>query len=228
MGGKVMKSMWKKVVVFSSCIILLFVFNSPRILANEFLTEEEVVHFVKNASNAQLSLTEKNRSLQEVEAILSPYFSNLYNQYFIEEHLQEERGGYRTAETDFTIFYVPFFTYTEQTEIIFDEQQTSIHIMEFFPKDSEHFSLYDDHYESITMRKIGDEWKITQYDFVYEKPSILSKSTAKKESIKFAKTITPFERQTSVQVALSLTYVPFHTTKPLLLFASGYYYQSLT
>ncbi|MGY3715035.1 DUF3993 domain-containing protein [Sutcliffiella cohnii] len=216
-----MKSMWKKVVVFSSCIILLFVINSPRILANEYLTEEEVIHFVKNASNAQLSLTEKNRSLQEVEAILNPYFSNLYIQYFLEEHLQKERGGYRTSGTDFTIFYVPFFTYTDQTEIIYDEQESSIHIIEFFPKDLEHLSLYEDHYESITMRKMDDEWKITQYDFVYEKPAILSEPNAKKE---FVKTITPFEQQTTIQSVLSLMYVPYHTAKPLLLFASGYYY----
>lgn len=120
--------------------------------------EGEIFDFVKSAFTAQVSLSEKGRSLKEVELILEPYFSDSFIHLFLKENIVEESGQYLTYGSDFAPHYIPFFTYSDETKIV--NHNDSIFVVEFFPTVTDGPVTYDGHYQAVEMERTEKGLKI--------------------------------------------------------------------
>ncbi|MGM0902534.1 MAG: DUF3993 domain-containing protein [Bacillota bacterium] len=113
--------------------------------------EREMFDFLKSAFTAQVSLSEKGRSLKEVELILEPYFSESFIHLFLKENIVEESGQYLTYGSDFAPHYIPFYTYSDKTKIV--NHNGSIFVVEFFPTVTEGPVTYEGHYQAVEMER---------------------------------------------------------------------------
>ncbi len=125
-------------------------------------TREDVLGFLHEAFEAQVSLSEEGRTEEEVNSILKPYFTDSYNQLFKKENMVEENGLQFTYGTDFAPYYIPFFQFSDQTEIVINKNR--IYVYEFFEGQNEGPVTYKDHFEAIILKKehTGD-WKVSDY-----------------------------------------------------------------
>lgn len=125
---------------------------------------EEIFEFLKSAFMSQVALSEEGRSMEDVMAILEPYFSVSYIDLFLKENIVEENGQYFTYGSDFALYYLPFFSYSDETKVVYD--QKSIFVVEYFPAVTEGPVSYEGHYEAIELDRSGSGLKIT--DVWYE------------------------------------------------------------
>jgi Protein of unknown function (DUF3993) len=144
------------------CLLLLIItFSfSQQAFAEELegTSRKEVLTHVQNAFKAQVSLTEKTRTLEEIKQILSIYFEDDLIELYVESNVHKEGGKYIVYGTDFPMYTIPFFSYDENTKVY--ERDDERIIYEFFPASTDAPVVYDDHYEMIKMRKSKDGWKI--------------------------------------------------------------------
>jgi len=122
---------------------------------------EAVFEFLQDAFQAQVSLSEKDRNLNEVKELLAPYFTNEYMELFLKENLVEENGKYFTLGTDFALYYIPFFEFSDKTQIV--RRQNQIYVYEFFPGNMEGPVTYENHYEGVLLEKNAGKLKVVQY-----------------------------------------------------------------
>ncbi|WP_059169971.1 DUF3993 domain-containing protein [Bacillus sp. FJAT-27445] len=122
---------------------------------------DEVFSLLKNAFEAQLSLGEQLRPMSEVEAILSPYFTDSYNKLFLDANLVEENGLYVTYGTDFGQYYIPYYEFSENTKVVVENNKA--YVFEFFPENTDGPVGYESHYEGLLLKKSAGMWKVSQY-----------------------------------------------------------------
>ncbi|WP_044895653.1 DUF3993 domain-containing protein [Bacillus alveayuensis] len=135
------------------------------------LMKEETIGFLQDAFAAQVSLTEKERSLSEIMYILTPYFNYTFRQSFIHENVEKGKSGYFVYATDApNNNVVPFFDYNKP--FTFQLNETTRLIYQFFPKSSEGPVSYEDHYEAVYFKKKDGKWKIHQIQFSEQQPHI--------------------------------------------------------
>ncbi|WP_053073797.1 DUF3993 domain-containing protein [Bacillus sp. LL01] len=156
-------------------IITILFIGSGVASAEQPPTDQDLHSLLKDAFQSQVSLGEKHHTLGEIEDILNPYFSKEYQKSFLEEHLFEEKEGYITYGTDFPVFYIPFFSYDENTKILREEEGT-ITVYEFFATEEDMPSLYDDHYEYVKLKETSSGWRVVEYGFEYEEPAFVKES----------------------------------------------------
>lgn len=159
MGKNILKSL-----MFTAAIFFIFPLLSQA--KSSFNNDDDVFQFVQAAFLAQVSLSEKERSLSEINEILAPYFTEYARDKFLEENLFEENGRYFTLGTDFPIYYIPFFSYEGKTEVLWMDKQ--IYVFEYFPKNDGGPVSYDSHYEGVFLEKEGERWKVAE--FLYDIP----------------------------------------------------------
>ncbi|MBO1514607.1 DUF3993 domain-containing protein [Metabacillus bambusae] len=145
------------------CCIILFIVILPfsqQTLAKELegSSRDEVLTYLQNAFDAQISLTEKIRSKEEIKQILSTYFEGELIENYINENVHPLEGQFIVYGTDFPIYTIPFFTYDVKTKVI--EQGDERIIYEFFPASKDGPVEYDEHYEVVKMHKTNEGWKI--------------------------------------------------------------------
>ncbi|OAS86635.1 MULTISPECIES: DUF3993 domain-containing protein [Metabacillus] len=158
------------------CCIVLFIGIFPfsqQTLAEklEGSSRDEVLIYLQNAFDAQISLTEKIRSKQEIEQILSTYFEDELIEKYINENVHPLDGQFIVYGTDFPIYTIPFFTYGVKTKVI--EQGDERIIYEFFPASIEGPVGYDDHYEVVKMHKTNEGWKIYSIENETNEPVLI-------------------------------------------------------
>lgn len=161
-------------------IITILFFGSSYASAEQSPSDQEVYSFLKDAFQSQLSLGETHHSLEEIDQILDPYFTKEYQQSFLKEHLFKEDAGYITYGTDFPAYYIPFFSYDEETKVIEGEVGEKI-VYEFFASDEDMPSLYDDHYEYVKLQDTSSGWIVKDYGFEYEMPDFVKSSEKEQE-----------------------------------------------
>ncbi|SEN32419.1 Protein of unknown function [Mesobacillus persicus] len=146
------------IVVF--IIVLPLQANSERDKDREttLLNQEEIFAFLEDAFSAQVSLSEVERSLEGVKEVLFPYFSDDYIDMFIKENVVEENGKFFTLGSDFARYYIPFYTYSNQTKVV--QLNDSVFVVEFFPASTEGPVTYDDHYVALELKSENTGWKI--------------------------------------------------------------------
>lgn len=152
-------------------IITLLLIGSTAASAEGQDTDQEVFAFLQEAFQSQLSLGERHHTMKEIDDILNPYFSTEYQKNFLEEHLFNEKEGYITYGTDFPAYYIPFFSYTDETKIV--REEGTITVYEFFQSEENMPSLYDDHYEYVKLKKNTSGWEVVEYGFEYEEPDFV-------------------------------------------------------
>ncbi|MFS0823789.1 DUF3993 domain-containing protein [Bacillus sp. 1P02SD] len=190
----------KRIVLLLIIICLLGLVTVPAATAssNQPLSKEQVFTLLQEAFQAQSSLTLEFRTYDEVEQILAPYFHEDYAATFLEENLIKEEEGYIVYGSDFAIYFVPFYSYTDETKILFDQEKNKMYVYELFKAPDSGPVSYKDHYEVITLEKMNSNWVITELAMEDEPPSV-KKATEKKNEA--AKTDTSF-----------LTWNPYKTT----------------
>lgn len=62
--------------------------------ASHLTSREEVFAFVEKAFRAQVSLSKEAREMEEIEEILTPYFSDKLIYLFLNENLTGEQGNF--------------------------------------------------------------------------------------------------------------------------------------
>lgn len=179
------------------CLIGLVSVPTAKASSNQPLTQEEVFTFLQEAFQAQSSLTSEFRTYEEVQQVLAPFFHSDYANTFLEENLIKEKDGYIVFGSDFALYFVPFYSYTDETKILFDQNEKKIFVYELFKAPESGPVAYKDHYEVITIEKINSNWLITDLQLQDEAPSV-------KETITHKETIK--------QDSAFLTWNPFKTT----------------
>lgn len=124
-------------------------------------TREDVFQFLKDAFHVQVSLSEQDRTKEEIKKLLNPYFSEGYQEIFWTENIVEENGKFFSYGSDFALYYIPFYKYNDDTKVIFEKNQ--IYVFEYFPASTEGPVGYDNHYEGILLKKYNGKWKVDQY-----------------------------------------------------------------
>ncbi|MFD2443337.1 DUF3993 domain-containing protein [Bacillus sp. CGMCC 1.16607] len=155
--------MWKKYVIslLVAILVMMIIPISPMATDIQLTNREDILKFMENAYFAQSSLSEMDRSMDEIDFILDPYFSNDYKRSFLDSNIFEENGKFTTYGTDFGQYYIPYHRFSSNTNIVIEQSQ--IYLFEYFPKNNEGPVGYEDHYEGILIEKIEGEWKISKY-----------------------------------------------------------------
>jgi hypothetical protein len=154
-------------------IVLLLIPLSPNAKENSS-SKKEVFSMLQNAFQVQVSLSEQTRTKKEINDLLDPYFSESYQKLFWDENVFEEEGKFVTYGSDFALYYIPFFQYSDETKMIIS--QDSIYVFEFFPSNSDGPVGYEDHYEGILLKKENGGWKIDEFLYNNIPDSVLEKA----------------------------------------------------
>lgn len=141
-------------------VAIIFIFPSMSKAETNLRNEEEVLQFVQAAFQAQVALSEKGRSLEEINELLLPFFTEEYQEQFLAENLVEESGQYLTYGTDFALFYIPFFSYSEEMKVVFDKEK--IYVLEYFLENDSGPVSYESHYEGLQLESVNGDWKIAE------------------------------------------------------------------
>jgi hypothetical protein len=169
----------KRVIILWAAPILAFMLPVAGAEAAEdhgLENREEVLQFLESAFEAQTSLSEEPRSLEEIEAVLDPYFTGRYASLFLQENLSEEGDGNIIYGTDFGLYYIPFFKFTEETKVVIDSEK--ILVFEYFPAMSEGPAAYAGHYEGIRIEKTDSGWKVAEWLYDEAPRNILTSATS--------------------------------------------------
>lgn len=152
----------KQLILLSVIVFLIYIIPESPEASDEQLSNRDLIYdFLQSAYLAQLSLSELDRNMEEIELILDQYFTKDYQQKFLNENLFEENGYFFTNGTDFGEYFIPFFQFSEYTKVVIHPEE--IYVFEYFPKNQQGPVGYDAHYEGILIEKIEDQWKISEY-----------------------------------------------------------------
>ncbi|WP_026583078.1 DUF3993 domain-containing protein [Bacillus sp. J33] len=128
---------------------------------SSFSSNDEIYKFLQEAFQAQVSLSEEERSKEEVNDMLDPYFSETAKKQFLSENLVSENGKYIIYGSDSAPFYIPFFSYSDDTKVV--ESKDEIYVFEYFPENHEGPVSYESHYEGILLEKENGQLKVSQF-----------------------------------------------------------------
>ncbi|KON90407.1 hypothetical protein AF332_22360 [Sporosarcina globispora] len=157
--------------------------------AERVTNKEEVYKFLQNAFQAQVSLSEEERSMKEVNELLDPYFSKEPKTQFLKENLVSENGKFFTLGSDAAAYYIPFFTYTDNTKVV--KESGKVYVYEYFPENHEGPVGYDSHYEGVLLEEKEGELKVDKLLGENIPVRILNKAEGHEEAAKQASFKTP-------------------------------------
>lgn len=176
----------KRMLLLVFSILFFFPLIGQAASVDTIETRENVLDFLQEAFQAQVSLSEEGRTEKEVLAILQPYFADSYIELFKKENIVEENGLQFTYGSDFAPYYIPFFQLSDQTEIVINKD--SIYVYEFFEGENEGPVTYKDHYEAIILKRdqTGD-WKVSEYSYEFNPSTDIVPEKVKRETISLEK-----------------------------------------
>ncbi|WP_213366598.1 DUF3993 domain-containing protein [Mesobacillus boroniphilus] len=139
---------------------------------------EDVFTFLEKAFDSQVSLSEKGRTMKEIEGVLDPYFTEGYKARFIEENVVGQENEYQTYGTDFAPYFIPFYAFSEKTKVV--EMENEIYVVEFFPGNAEGPVSYEDHYEGLKLVNEDGNWKVADYLYDQVPQEVINKAYPEK------------------------------------------------
>ena len=149
---------------FLASLAILIAIPILNVNADRQLNEEEAFRILQNAFKTQVALSEKPRSMEEVKESLDRYFTKEYTDDFIEMNVQEnmEGEGYLAYGTGFALYYIPFFTYDENTKVGYDSDYDQWYVYEWFEESSDDLSaIMDTMRPSVLLLKMADGQSLT-------------------------------------------------------------------
>ena len=193
--------------------LVIFLWMPLQPIAAE-ITEErgEIIELLHNAFDAQVSLSEQDRSLEEVKAILSPYFTDRYMELFLAENLVETNGKYGTLGSDFAEYFIPFFEFSTKTKIATYNNQ--LYVYEYFPENGDGPVSYPSHYEGLLLDKVAGKWKVSEYlyDNIPQEVLSISQIPIKRKTVVVkANVLFPFSFQTRAPIKTAYMFTRFQT-----------------
>ncbi|MFE7061425.1 DUF3993 domain-containing protein [Sutcliffiella sp. NPDC057660] len=208
--------MLKAYIRLSVAVIFILLIGVSYVAAEAPTQEEEIFPFLKEAKAVQISLGEKHRDMTEIQSVLDPYFSRNYQEQFLDAHLFKEDQGYITYGTDVPHFYIPFFSYDENTKIKQDEATGKIFAYEFFDVDESEGHLYPDHYEFVELVKNEQGLQVVSYGYDEEQPGFLKEVSDARtvESPTNEKKIAAMNLVNNEQKEKGKTFPPYQLTRP--------------
>ncbi|MBT2683573.1 DUF3993 domain-containing protein [Bacillus sp. ISL-37] len=165
-------------LLFLILSFLLFLVPANAYANSDLDGREEVFAFLGKAFDSQVSLSEKSRTMEEIEGVLDPYFTDDYKSRFIEENVVGQENEYQTYGTDFALYYIPFYAFSEKTKVV--EMENEIYVVEFFPGDTEGPVSYEDHYEGLKLVKETGNWKVADYLYDEVPQEVINKAYPEK------------------------------------------------
>lgn len=148
-----------------SCLLLL---GGLPVTAEEGIHREQVLSLVQEALNDQGSLSEEVRTKKEIKEKLNKHFTEEFAEKFIQANVTKVDGGYMAFGSDFAPYYIPFFSYDDNTEVIYGKDSEYIYVQETFEA-SEGPVSSGKQVEVVTLKKEKDAWKVTDVSYVNEK-----------------------------------------------------------
>ncbi|WP_203290080.1 DUF3993 domain-containing protein [Metabacillus sp. cB07] len=168
-----------KLLLSTLVALILFLGYGHAGSAEELLTEEQSVQAVQEASEVQASLTEKERPLNEIKAMMKPYFTHSFIETYVKENVKETENGYIVYGSDFIPYSMPYFNYEE--ELTFGAEKNTYKLFQFFPAEEEGPVSYDDQYEAVLFVKENGEYKID--DVIFSETEPKTESPEKKQNL---------------------------------------------
>ena len=161
-------------------LAIFVVFPHLNVKADRQLSEEEAFRFLQEAFDAQVSLSEKPRSMGQIEESLGRFFTKEYKADFIEMNVKEniDGEGYLAYGTDFALYYIPFFTYDENTKLAYDSEQDLWYVYEWFEESGDGPVSYDGHYEAVGLTYEDEGWLIDDYQIQFDPDAISAEKEA--------------------------------------------------
>ncbi len=143
-------------------LFILIVCNLPvRAESMNSISNQVIFSLLQKAFETQVSLSNDIQSYEEVNDVLSPYFEHQYKTRFLLENLYKEEDGYIVYGSDFAMYYVPYFSYTDDTKVLYDERKNRIYVYEYFKPSKEGPVLHDGYFAIMTLEQNEEVWKIS-------------------------------------------------------------------
>lgn len=152
------KRLWPLFLFFS-----LFVWMQPlnTYAQTDSLDRAAVFEFLGEAFEAQVSLSDRGRSMPEIEEILDPYFTDGFKSMFIDENVVGQENQFQTYGSDFAPYYIPFYGFSDKTKVV--NLDNEIYVLEYFPGNGEGPVSYENHYEALKLINENGSWKVSEY-----------------------------------------------------------------
>ncbi|WP_421384332.1 DUF3993 domain-containing protein [Bacillus salacetis] len=132
------------------------------------LDKESLVERVQTAFEKQVSLSEKPRNLEEINAILDTHFTEGFKEKFMLDNVIETEEGFQTFGSDFASYYIPHFTYSDKTRAV--KKGQTVYLYEYFTYE-EGPVYFEDGYQGVKLKKINGVLKVE--DIFYGLPKEL-------------------------------------------------------
>ncbi|MEY8189212.1 DUF3993 domain-containing protein [Peribacillus simplex] len=158
----------RKYLVACLASILLF-FSGGFTTSAEGLHREEVLSLVQDAMENQGSISEEVRTKEAIEGKLDKHFTGDFIKKFVEANVVEVDGGYMAFGSDFAPYYIPFFSYDKNTEIVYGKNGDVIYVQEEFQDIGDGPVSMKKHVESVTLKKENDVWKVMDVNYESDK-----------------------------------------------------------
>lgn len=143
-------------------------------------SQSEILSHVQNAFDAQISLTEKPRSKEEMNDILEEFFVESFINVYFKENVESLNNQYIVYGTDLPKHTIPFFQYDGDTVIEIENRHAMVY--EYFEANHDGPVSYEDHYEVVFLKKINNDWKVSKIENDVNKPT-LKKEPSQNNSI---------------------------------------------
>lgn len=162
----------KKALSIFLVVFLVFWLTSPVNTSAEFkpVSNSDIFELLQKAFQAQISLSDKFYSYNEIVQALTPYFEEEYIEKFLNENLFQEDEGYIIYGSDFGMFYIPYFSYDSQTNIKHNKEKNLTYVYQFFPGVNEGPVSHNGFYKVIVLKQNSSSWKITDFIISEELP----------------------------------------------------------
>jgi Protein of unknown function (DUF3993) len=170
-GERTLKKLFFFLIVF-----LLLIPLSPQ-AKTDLNTRKAVFDFLQDAFEAQVSLSERYRTKEEIADILNPYFSDQFLRAFWIENIHKEEDKYITYGSDFAQYYIPFYQFSNKTKVVIGSDE--IYVFEYFPASTEGPVGYKSHYEGLLLKKSADEWRVEKFLYNTIPKNIIEKAKSK-------------------------------------------------
>lgn len=157
----------KKYLVACVVSVLLLLGGLPA-TAEEGIHREKVLSLVQEALNDQSSLSQEVRTKKDIKEKLNNHFTEEFADKFMEANITKVEGGYMAFGSDFAPYYIPFFSYDDNTEVIYGEDSKYIYVQEAFEATEGGPVSSGKHVEVVTLKKENNVWKIADISYVSE------------------------------------------------------------
>jgi hypothetical protein len=163
---------------------ILFNHQTAKAQEQEPFSREETLEFLKEAFEAQTSLGEKYQTYKQARETLQPYLTDDYAKKFLHENLVHEEDGYTIYGSDFALYFIPFYSYSDETKFVYDEEDHKIYVYELFLKTEEGPVHYEDHYETVILTEDQGQWKVSEFINSEAKPDFIKNLEERTDSKK--------------------------------------------